>query len=167
MSKSNCRNNKILSWKISPISNTIYSLKNKKSSYLEIQLIVLNNIPVFSYYTLLICAELDLNFFWHKEVFRLGVKFELQLSAYTTVTATATQNPSHVCNLHHSSQQCQILNTLSEARDWTCNLMVPSQIHFHWATTVTPIIPVFKKGSWDSSSFLNIVTPSKTEVLFC
>ena len=119
MSKSNCRNNKILSWKISPISNTIYSLKNKKSSYLEIQLIVLNNIPVFSYYTLLICAELDLNFFWHKEVFRLGVKFELQLSAYTTVTATATQNPSHVCNLHHSSQQCQILNTLSEARDWT------------------------------------------------
>ena len=33
--------------------------------------------------------------------------------------------------LYHSSQQCQILNPLSEARDWTCILMVPSQIHFH------------------------------------
>ena len=33
-------------------------------------------------------------------------------------------------NLHHSSWQCWILNLLSEARDRTCNLMVPSQIHF-------------------------------------
>ena len=31
---------------------------------------------------------------------------------------------SHVCDLHHSSQQCQILlNPLSEARDWTRILM--------------------------------------------
>ena len=30
--------------------------------------------------------------------------------------------------LHHSSQQRQILNPLSKARDRTCNLMVPSQI---------------------------------------
>ena len=30
-----------------------------------------------------------------------------------------TQDPSHVCNLHHSSQQRQILNSLSEARDQT------------------------------------------------
>jgi len=27
--------------------------------------------------------------------------------AYTT--ATATQDPSHICSLHHSSGQCQIL----------------------------------------------------------
>ena len=32
---------------------------------------------------------------------RLGVESELQLTAYTT--ATATLDPSHVCNLHHSS----------------------------------------------------------------
>ena len=43
-------------------------------------------------------------------------------------------------SLHHSSQQHQILNPLSEARDQTCNLMVPSQIHFHCATMGTPTI---------------------------
>ena len=37
------------------------------------------------------------------EVPRLGIKSELQLSAYTT--ATVTQDPTHVCNLHHSSRQ--------------------------------------------------------------
>ena len=30
---------------------------------------------------------------------------------------TATPDPSRVCDLHHSSGQCQILNPLSEARD--------------------------------------------------
>ena len=40
--------------------------------------------------------------------------------AYTT--ATATRDLSLICNLHHSSQQCQIQN-LSEARDRTLVLM--------------------------------------------
>ena len=53
----------------------------------------------------------------HVGVLRLGVKLELQLSAYTTVTATA--DPSHVFNLHHSSWQHQILNPLTKARDRT------------------------------------------------
>ena len=35
----------------------------------------------------------------------------------------------------HSSQQCRILNWLSEARDRTCILMDASQFHFCWATT--------------------------------
>ena len=43
--------------------------------------------------------------------------------------ATAMQGPSCVCNLHHSSQQYQILNPLSKARDQTCILMGASQIH--------------------------------------
>ena len=64
------------------------------------------------------------------EVPRLGVKSELQLPAY----ATATPDPSHICDLHHSSQQRPILNPLSKARDQTLNLMVPSWIHFHCAT---------------------------------
>ena len=51
----------------------------------------------------------------HMEVPRLGVKLEPQLLAYTT--ATATQDPSHVCDLYHSSEQCWILNPLSKARD--------------------------------------------------
>ena len=55
----------------------------------------------------------------------LGVELELQLPAYSTTTATP--DPSHICNLHHSSRQCWILNPLTEARDWTHVLMDTSQ----------------------------------------
>ena len=48
------------------------------------------------------------------EVPRLGVELELWLPDYTT--ATATQDPSPVGDLHHSSQPGQLLNPLSEAR---------------------------------------------------
>ena len=48
----------------------------------------------------------------HTEVPRLGVKLELQLLGY----ATATQDPSHVCDLHHTSWNHQMLNPLSEDR---------------------------------------------------
>ena len=62
----------------------------------------------------------------HMEVPRLEVKSELQLPAYTTATEMSDPTPQpqkcHVCQLHHSSQQCQILNPLSEARDQTHNL---------------------------------------------
>ena len=51
---------------------------------------------------------------WHMEVPRLGVELELQPLVYTT--ATATPDPSHVCDLHPSSWQHWILNPLSEAR---------------------------------------------------
>ena len=45
------------------------------------------------------------------EVPSLGVESQLQLQAYTT----AKQDPSGVCDLHHRSQQCWILNQLSES----------------------------------------------------
>lgn len=48
------------------------------------------------------------------EVSRLGGKSELQLSAYTT--ATATPDPCRICDLHSSLWQRQILNPLSMAR---------------------------------------------------
>ena len=67
---------------------------------------------------------------------KLGVELELQLPAYTT--ATATWDPSCVCDLHHSPWQCRILNPRSKARDQTWNLMVPSWIRFRCATTGTP-----------------------------
>ena len=70
------------------------------------------------------------------EVPRLRVKSELQLTAYTT--ATATRDPSHVCNLRHSSWSHQILTPLSKARDQTC-ILDASQIGFHWAVKGTPI----------------------------
>ena len=80
----------------------------------------------------------------HMEVPRLAVKSELQLLAYTT--ATATWDPSWVCNLHHSSWQCWILNPLSKARDRTYILIDTSRIHFHCATSRTPDHP-FKNSS--------------------
>ena len=47
----------------------------------------------------------------HMKVPRLGGELELQLMAFATVTAT--QDPSHICDLHCSSWQHQILNPLS------------------------------------------------------
>ena len=72
----------------------------------------------------------------HMEVPRLGVGLELQLPAYTP--ATATRDLSHVCDLHHSSRQCQILKPLSKARDRTHILMDTSQISFYCVTMGTP-----------------------------
>ena len=46
----------------------------------------------------------------HIEVPRLGVKSELQPPTETT----ATRDPIRICDPHHSSWQCQILNPLSE-----------------------------------------------------
>ena len=43
------------------------------------------------------------------EVPRLEVESEQQLPAYTT--ATAMPDASHVCDLHHNSQQCQMQAT--------------------------------------------------------
>ena len=57
---------------------------------------------------------------------RLGVESELQLLAYAT--ATATWDPRHVCDLHHSSWQRQIPDPLSEARNLTRILMDPSRL---------------------------------------
>ena len=43
----------------------------------------------------------------HMEIPGLGVVLKLQLLAYTS--ATARQDLSHICDLYHSSQWCQIL----------------------------------------------------------
>ena len=69
----------------------------------------------------------------HMELPRLGVESELQMPAY----ATAMQDLSCLHDLHHSSWQCRIQNSLSKARDWTFNLMVTSRICFHCTTMGT------------------------------
>ena len=58
----------------------------------------------------------------HKEVPTLGVESELKLLAYTT--ATAKPDLRWVCDLW----QHQILNPLSQARDWTHILTDTSQV---------------------------------------
>ena len=76
------------------------------------------------------------------EVPRIAAESELQLLA--TATATETRDLSCICNLHHSCQQCWILNPLSEAQDRTHVLMVTSWIRFHCSTTGTPQISFWK-----------------------
>ena len=88
---------------------------------------------------------------WRLEVPRLGVHSELQLLAYTTITSDL----SHVWDQHHSSWQRLILNPLSEARDRTHNLMVPSQIHFHWAMMGTPPSGLYSKVIYSVKPSLN------------
>ena len=53
----------------------------------------------------------------HVDVPRLVVKSEPQV-----------QNPSCICNLYHSSQQCWVLKPLSKARDQTCVPMDASRV---------------------------------------
>ena len=65
----------------------------------------------------------------HVEVLWLRVESELQVPAYAT--ATTKWEPSHVCDLYHSSRQRRILNPLSKAKDRTCILMDASQTDFH------------------------------------
>ena len=66
------------------------------------------------------------------EVPRVGVKSELRQPA------TATQVPSCIFNLPHSSRQRQIINPLNKARNQTRNLMATSQVPYCCATMGTP-----------------------------
>ena len=86
-----------------------------KENYLKLQP---RPLRVFLFCFVLFCFLLFLFFFGflglhlqQMEVPRLGVKSELQLLAYAT--ATAMQDLGHVCNLHCSSQQRRILNSLN------------------------------------------------------
>ena len=86
----------------------------------------------------------------HMEVPRLGVKWGLQLLAYTT----ATWNPNRICNLHHSSWHRWIFNPLSKARDWTCILTDPSQVRQLLS----------HKGNSNSPSFINKDTETQNTI---
>ena len=105
------------------LANLLYSMTNDAA----------DRKAVLSFYFFVFWSFLGL-YPRHMDVPRLGVKSELQLPAYSTATATATATAtwdlSHICDLHHSSWQCWILNPLSRARDRIRNLMVPSQIRF-------------------------------------
>ena len=69
--------------------------------------------------------------------FQARVESELEPLAFTT--ATATPDPSCICDLHHSSQPCQIRDPLSEARDRTHILMDTSQDCFRCTTMGTAV----------------------------
>ena len=73
------------------------------------------------------------------------------------------QDPSLICELHHSPQERQNLNPLSEARDGTFNLVVTSWICFRCVMMEAPRIPfeglVFIYGYGSRLMFLQL--PSK------
>jgi len=81
----------------------------------------------------------------HMEVPRRGVESELQLPAYATTRAT--WDPSYIYHPYHSSEQCQILNSLSKARDQTSILMDTSWV----------LNPLGHKGN---SKYIHIVMQS-------
>ena len=100
----------------------------------------------------------------HMEVLRLGVKSELYLPA--CATATATRDPSHVCNPHHSSHQRWIPDPLSEARGWICILMGTGRICFCCATIGTLlldflfyILGVFRGNPKQVKEYQDLLTP--------
>ena len=68
---------------------------------------------------------------------RLGVESKLQLLVYAT--ATAMPDPNCIFDPPCSLQQGQICNSLSEAKDQTHILVDTSWVHYHWATTGTPL----------------------------
>ena len=70
----------------------------------------------------------------HMEVLRLGVELGLQLPAYAI--ATATPDPSLICDLHHSSWHSGSLTHwarpgIKPVSSWIL-------VNFHWAMTGTP-----------------------------
>ena len=68
-------------------------------------------------------------FFFFFPAFRVTSAIEVKLELQLPATATAMQDLSQVIDLHHSSQQRWILNSLSEVRDQTLILMDPGQVH--------------------------------------
>ena len=93
------------------VSDTVLYVSNVVNSiYLLIESQSLQFLKVFLCDMKLILCELLIYIFfflgphlWHMEVPRLRVKSKLWLPAYAT--ATATTDPSRVCDLHHSSRQ--------------------------------------------------------------
>ena len=81
----------------------------------------------------------------HMEVPRLGIQSELQLSAYTTATATLW-DPRYICDLDHSSWQWRILNPLSKARDQTWVLLIVDRVCYCWARMGTPRTPLLNRA---------------------
>ena len=101
---------------------------------------IINNFSQHDYDFLISFSQPHLQ---HMEVPSIGVKSEWQLQASTT--ATATPELSSICNLHHSLQQHQILNPLSEARDQTPILTETSPVLNPLSHKRTPNMTLLKE----------------------
>ena len=86
---------------------------------------------------------------------------QIRAASATCATATAMQDPSRLSVLAWSLHRRRILNPLSKARDWTCNLMDTSQAHFHCTTAWTP------SSTFKSIAFLQRVNYMNVNVMTC
>lgn len=77
-------------------------------------------------------------FFVFVFVFRAALVAYGGCQARSQIGATATQDPSRICNLHLSTQPHRIFKPFSEAGDRTQNFMITSRIRLHCATVGTP-----------------------------
>ena len=93
-----------------PLSDHIQKRLSKDELLLQnaILWLLFPSVPFFFFFFFFLGLHL-----WYLEVPRLGGQLELQLPA------TATPDPNCICKLHHPLRQCQILNPLCKARDWT------------------------------------------------
>ena len=87
----------------------MYYLKGVKLHNIVLILLLINDILLFFIFLSFRAAPMAYG----------GSQARGRTRAVATVytTATATLDRTHICNLHHSSRQCQILNPLSKARD--------------------------------------------------
>ena len=67
----------------------------------------------------------------------------IRATAASLPAVIATSDLSCICNPHHSSRQCQILNPVNKARDLTQVLMHASRICYNWAMMRTPLFFIF------------------------
>ena len=89
-------------------------------------------------------------YLWHMDASRLGLQLELQLLAYTT--ATATPDPSQICDLCHSLWQRWLLNPPSKG--WNLHLHGYSRALNPLSPQWEPPLPVGLEGY---SSFCQLV----------
>ena len=81
-----------------------------------------------------ICFKFGLGFLFSFCLFRVTLlayrssQARGRIRAPAAVHSHSSSGSSHVCNLHHSSRQCRILNPLSEAKKLTQVLMDASQL---------------------------------------
>ena len=66
--------------------------------------------------------------------------------------------------LHYSSWQCQILDPLSEARDWTHIFLDTSQCHYHWGMMGTQ--KQYFRSLFQWNNFIKIYHAHKY-ILYC
>ena len=123
---------------------------------------------------LFVCLQPRLH---HMEAAGPGVELELQLPAYAT--ATATRNPSHICDLCRSLRQCWIHNPRSEARDQSrifTETMLGTTVGTHCCVFSTPppfhqdmlacnfhgveMVSADSRSHWTSRNTLPANTPS-------